>query len=90
MRITNKYIFFWGDWPSNWYPCHFVVKENGEELNFSSSEQYFMWKKATTFGDEETAKKKYSREDTTQGQRRLLVERLETTTMRFGMIYAMT
>lgn len=57
MRITNKYIFFWGDWPSNWYPCHFVVKENGEELGFSSSEQYFMWKKAKTFGDEETAKK---------------------------------
>jgi ribA/ribD-fused uncharacterized protein len=51
MRVTNKHIFFWGEWPSNWYRCHFTV----EDKEFFNSEQYFMWVKAKTFGDEETA-----------------------------------
>ena len=57
MRVTNKHIFFWGEFPSNWHPCHFTVKHDGKELEFFNSEQYFMWMKAITFNDEETAEK---------------------------------
>jgi len=57
MRVTDKYIFFWGDFPSNWYPCHFIVEHDGKKLEFFNSEQYFMYEKAKTFGDEETAMK---------------------------------
>lgn len=56
MRVTDKHIFFWGDFPSNWYPCHFVVEgEDGKELEFFNSEQYFMYQKAVVFGDKTTA-----------------------------------
>lgn len=57
MRVTSKHIFFWGEWPSNWFKCHFTVEHNGKELEFFNSEQYFMWVKAITFGDKETAEK---------------------------------
>ena len=57
MRVTDKHIFFWGEWPSNWFPTHFVVKEGRNELEFFNSEQYFMYRKAKTFGDEEIAER---------------------------------
>lgn len=57
MRVTDKHVFFWGDFPSNWYPCHFTVERDGKTLEFFNSEQYFMWMKAITFGDEKTAEK---------------------------------
>lgn len=57
MRVTDKHIFFWGEFPSNWYKCHFTVKHDGKELEFFNSEQYFMWMKAITFCDDETAEK---------------------------------
>ena len=57
MRVTDKNIFFWGEWPSNWFPTHFVVKEGRNELEFFNSEQYFMYRKAKTFGDEEIAER---------------------------------
>jgi ribA/ribD-fused uncharacterized protein len=55
MRVTDKHIFFWGEWPSNWYKCYFKVKQDDKEYDFFNSEQYFMWMKAITFGDETTA-----------------------------------
>ena len=55
MRVTDKHIFFWGEWPSNWFKCKFTVNHDGKELEFFNSEQYFMWMKAITFGDEEIA-----------------------------------
>lgn len=57
MRVTDKHIFFWGEWPSNWYQTHFVVNEGDKRLEFFNSEQYFMYIKAKTFGDEEIAMK---------------------------------
>lgn len=57
MKVTDKHIFFWGEFPSNWHPTHFVVKEGMNELEFFNSEQYFMYIKAKTFGDEEIATK---------------------------------
>ena len=55
MRVTDKHVFFWGEWPSNWFKCHFTVNHDGKELEFFNSEQYFMWMKAITFGDDEIA-----------------------------------
>ena len=55
MRVTDKHIFFWGEWPSNWYKCRFTVEHEGKTLEFFNSEQYFMWVKAKTFGDETIA-----------------------------------
>ena len=58
MKVTDKYVFFWSEWPSNWAKSHFTVKsEDGKDLEFYNSEQYFMWVKAKTFGDEVTAMK---------------------------------
>lgn len=56
MKITDKHVLFWGDWPSNWHPAEIKVKdENNNEIRFSNTEQYFMWVKAKTFGDDEMA-----------------------------------
>jgi hypothetical protein len=57
MRVTDKHVFFWGEWPSNWFPCLFNVKIDGSNYTFYNSEQYFMYIKAKTFGDEEMALK---------------------------------
>jgi len=57
MRVTDKHIFFWGEWPSNWYPCVFNAEYEGKKYTFYNSEQYFMFIKAKTFGDEEIAMK---------------------------------
>jgi ribA/ribD-fused uncharacterized protein len=55
MRVTEKHVFFWGEFPSNWHPARFVVERDGKELEFFNSEQYFMYEKAVVFGDEVTA-----------------------------------
>ena len=57
MRVTDKHVFFWGEWPSNWFPTYFIVKEGRNRLGFFNSEQYFMYRKAKTFGDEEIAER---------------------------------
>ena len=55
MRVTDKYVYFWGEFLSNWYPSRFTVAKDGKTLEFFNSEQYFMYEKAMTFGDKETA-----------------------------------
>lgn len=50
-KLTSDKVIFWGSFLSNWYPCK--IKYNG--LDFSSSEQLFMWMKAKHFKDEEIA-----------------------------------
>ena len=61
MRITDKHVFFWGDWPSNWYKAEFdaevMINGEKEKKHFFNSEQYFMFIKAVVFGDIETAEK---------------------------------
>lgn len=57
MKITDKHVFFWGEWPSNWYPCTFNANVDGKTITFYNSEQYFMYMKAKTFNDEEIAEK---------------------------------
>lgn len=44
---------------SNWYPCRFTVNN----VNFSSMEQYMMYKKAACFSDKDTADKILATDD---------------------------
>jgi len=53
MKVTDKYIFFWGEHPSQWYPSPMVI--DGTEYN--CCEQYMMQQKALHFGDVEIADK---------------------------------
>ena len=55
MKVTDKYVYFWGEFLSNWYPARFTEARDGKTLEFFNSEQYFMYEKAKAFGDEETA-----------------------------------
>lgn len=56
IRITDKYAFFYTEWPSNFKDTSFTWKAFGESHHFFCTEQAFMWAKAKYFGDEETAK----------------------------------
>ncbi len=49
---------------SNWYPCEFVV--DGQK--FTSSEQYFMYRKALLFRDEGAARRILTSDDCSQMQ----------------------
>ena len=55
MRVTDKHVYFWGEFLSNWYPARFTEAREGKTLEFFNSEQYFMYEKARAFGDEEIA-----------------------------------
>ena len=61
MKVTDKHVLFWGEWPSNWYPAEFdaevMFEGEKQKLHFYNSEQFFMFIKAIVFGDTETAKK---------------------------------
>ncbi len=61
MKITDKHVLFWGEWPSNWYKTEFeaevMINGKKEKKTFYNSEQYFMFIKAVVFGDYETANK---------------------------------
>lgn len=61
MKITDKHVLFWGEWPSNWYKTEFetevMIDGKKEKKTFYNSEQYFMFIKAVVFGDYETANK---------------------------------
>ena len=64
MKITDKYVFFWKEHPMcNFTKCrirfadpYYVPLEN-DPIEFTSSEQMFMWFKAVFFRDEEMAGK---------------------------------
>lgn len=51
MKITDKYVFFYGSVFSQWADTPFT--ENGVE--FCTAEQYMMYHKATLMGDHKTA-----------------------------------
>lgn len=55
MRVTDKYVFFWGGELSNFHPCSIEFTYGGREIKCISSEQFFMFWKAVTFNDHETA-----------------------------------
>lgn len=49
MRITDKFVFFWGnaDIYSNWHPAKFIHDSH----SFANSEQAMMYEKAKLMGD---------------------------------------
>lgn len=51
MRVTDTHIYFWGGRFSNFFPITFFA----ENHKFYTSEQYYMWRKAKFFEDEENA-----------------------------------
>ncbi len=53
VEIHGDYAAFWGSCFSNFFPCEFKL----DGITWNCSEQYFMYRKATTFGDSETAQK---------------------------------
>ena len=56
-RVTDKYVFFYGSFLSNFARCKFTWEYMGHIHEFFCTEQAFMWAKAMFFGDVETAKK---------------------------------
>lgn len=60
VNIINDKIAFHKGPLSNWYYCEFTTVEDGEEMTWLSSEQYFMWLKARHFNDYSSACKIYA------------------------------
>lgn len=56
LKITDKHVFFYTEWPSNFKQTSFVWEAFGEKHNFFCTEQAFMWAKAMYFNDKENAK----------------------------------
>jgi len=53
MKVTDKYVFFWTEFLSQWHKTKF--NECGVE--FTCCEQYMMWRKALLFKDYASAEK---------------------------------
>lgn len=56
MKITDKHVFFYTEWPSNFKQTSFVWEAFGESHHFFCTEQAFMWAKAMYFNSPEEAK----------------------------------
>jgi len=50
---TDKYVFFWSGWPSQWHPSKFEV----DGIVYTCAEQMMMAEKARLFKDEKTLQK---------------------------------
>ena len=61
--VTDKHVFFYTEWPSNFTKTSFVWEAFGESHHFFCTEQAFMWAKAKHFGDDEIAEKILAEED---------------------------
>ena len=55
MKITDKHVFFYVEWPSNFKRTKFVWEAFGETHEFFCTEQAFMWAKAMYFADKKAA-----------------------------------
>ena len=61
MKITDKYVFFYKDWLSNYQDTDFMYPSAEVPIfNFTSTEQGFMYFKALYFEDFQTADKIYN------------------------------
>lgn len=56
MKLTDKYIFFYTEWPSNFAKTKFTWTAFGETHEFFCTEQAFMWAKAMYFNSPNEAK----------------------------------
>lgn len=57
MKLTDKFAFFYTEWPSNFCRTHFKWQAFNEEHDFFCTEQSFMWAKAKFFKDDAIANK---------------------------------
>ena len=55
-RVTDKYVFFYGSFLSNFARCQFDWEYMGETHTFFCTEQAFMWAKAKFFKDQTMAR----------------------------------
>ena len=39
MKVTDKHVCFWNEWPSNWHPAEFDIEVNGVKCHFYNTEQ---------------------------------------------------
>lgn len=60
MKVTEKFVLFWGGVFSQWYKSKFKDKDG---ITFSSCEQYMMYKKAMLFNDGGTSAKILATDD---------------------------
>ena len=72
IRVTDKHVFFWSGWPSNWHPSIFTAEYEGKEYEL----RHLVTKKLLR---ESSTKAKTPR------LQRHWVERLKTITIKFGM-----
>lgn len=63
IRCTDKFAFFYKEWPSNFCKTKFTWEAFGEKQEFFCTEQAFMWAKALYFRDFECAKKILAQND---------------------------
>lgn len=56
MRVSDKYVFFWQGFIGNWFKSPIIEVIDEYPYHFLNVEQYFMYMKARTFGDEEQCK----------------------------------
>ena len=47
VTTTERFVFFWGGWPSQWHKCTFRI----DGLAYNCCEQFMMAEKARVFGD---------------------------------------
>ena len=57
IKCTDKHVFFYTEWPSNFCETNFKWEAFGEKPTFFCTEQAFMWAKAKYFGDDTSALK---------------------------------
>ena len=38
MRVTDKHVCFWNEWPSNWHPAEFDIEVNEVHCHFYNTE----------------------------------------------------
>lgn len=57
IKVTDKFVFFYVEWPSNFKATSFEWEAFGEKHKFFCTEQAFMWAKAKYFGDNYIASK---------------------------------
>ena len=57
MRVSDKYVFFWQGFIGNWFKSPIIEVIDEYPYHFLNVEQYFMYMKARTFGDEDKTMK---------------------------------
>ena len=48
IKVTDDFVLFWGDWPSQWHRADFTV----DGVRYNCCEQFMMAEKARAFGDD--------------------------------------